>query len=388
MKFRILIVVLAIWTSTLQSQQVLSPADSVKFREYSEIIDQIPFIDTNGFFLEEKILKYSDFLKTLDAVDCTKDVIATIRGYEIVSLTIGDIKTKPVFFLYNQHGNEFRAVHVLRELAKFLTTSQDVRVQYLRDNIAFYIIPTIAGWNYDNNQYLLPNGVNLNRTWDRNWLYSTDPTKGTEGPWSEPEVVVARDKILELRPFLLIDTHSSTKPGLNITAPGWKPLLMAVHNSVQNIPESPTQYWTGYNVPSGTGWGQLQTARDGGLILATTLEIDQANNTRSINYAINILHRLFYLTSQLRLGLATSVQDNINKSTTAYLSHSKELKVSSKEKIKKLTVFSLTGQTIYFGNFNTNSIEVNLSLFLDDIYLLRIITDRGVVTTKVMWNLN
>lgn len=383
---------MAICISTaLRGQQwVLSPADSVKLREYTEIIEGIPLIDTKNFILEAKILTYSKFLETLDAVDCPKEVIATnVRGYDIVSMSIGDVHTKPVVFLYNQHGNEFRAVHALRELAIHLTTSQDPHVKYLRDNIAFYIIPTVAAWNYDNNKYLLENGVNLNRTWDRNWQYSTDPTKGTDGPWSEPEVVVARDKILELKPFLLIDVHSSNQPGLNITSPGWKPLLMAVHNSVEDIPKSTTQYWTGYNVPSGTGWGQLQTARDGKPTIATTLEIDQADNVRSINYGINILHRLFYMTSLLRLELddiPSSVQDKTVKNTKVFLSSSGILEVYSEQAIKSLTVHSLTGQHVFSGNYNTNSAQVDLSAFSDIIYLLHIVTEGGMYATKVIRN--
>lgn len=301
-------------TSTLdavQKKHLSKPQDEKAYFEYSKMVSQIPLIDTKNFSIAEGRSKYADFLKTLDSIDCStkkkkincsKEVIATIRGYDIVGITIGDVKRKPVIFLYNQHGNEYNAVHTLRELTKYLTTSQDDQVKYLLKHVAFYIIPTAAAWNYDNNKYLLENGVNLNRLWDNNWEKTTDTTKGTNGPWSEPEVVVVRDKIIEWKPFLLIDMHSSRKPGLNITSPDWKPLIMAIHDSTKDIPLNPTQYWTGYKGPTGTGWGHLQTARDGNPTIATTFETDGGEDrAESLNYGINTLYRLFYMATKLRV---------------------------------------------------------------------------------------
>lgn len=287
---------------SIQRKYLTNLEDEKAYFEYLKIVSQIPRIDTKDYSIADEKGKYSCFLRTLEDVSYSKEVIATVRGYDIIGITIGDINTKPVIFLYNQHGNEYAAVHTLRELAKFLATSQDIKVKHLLDHVAFYIIPTVAGWNYDNNKYLLPNGVNLNRTWDRNWNYSTDKTKGSEGPWSEPEVVVVRDKILELKPFLLIDTHSSRKPGLNITSPAWKPLIMSVHDSTKEFAVSPAQYWTGFNAPTGTGWGHMQTARDGKPVIATTFETDQGDDYEaSINYGINTLYRLFYMAVKFRV---------------------------------------------------------------------------------------
>jgi predicted deacylase len=285
---------------SIQKRHLTKSEEIKKYHEYSVMVGQIPMLDVSNFSIGETRAGYSVFLKTLDNISCHKEVIGNVRGYDIMGLTIGDVKKKPVILLHNQHGNEYHGVHTLREFARLLTTSQDSRIKYLRKKFAFYIIPTVAAWNYDNNKYLLPNGVNLNRQWDRGWERSKDKTKGS-APWSEKEVVIVRDKILELKPFLHIDIHHSSKPGLDITSPGWKPLLMAVHDSLKDFPNSPTQYWRiGNDQPTATGWGQLQTAKDGKPSIATALETDGKEPETALKYGLNILYRLCYMTAKLR----------------------------------------------------------------------------------------
>lgn len=307
-----------------QKNEEIQPLDSIQriylqtdediqaYRDYESVIAQIPLIDTEDYSIVNSIpiTNYNEFLQSIIDIDCEKEVLANVRGYDIMGLTIGDVTTKPVVFLFNQHGNEYRGVHTLREFVKHLLTSQDPQTLYLRENVAFYIVPTVGAWNYANNSYLLPDSVNSNRTWDRNWEKSSYTDKGTGGPWSVPEVQPLRDKIIELKPFLIIDIHSSYEPGLDITNVGWTPLLMAVHDSMKEFAISPAKYWiTGFRKhPNSTGWGQVQIARDGKPAVTTTFETDhlQTDFPRITKYGINMLHRLVYMVTLNRNSIDPS----------------------------------------------------------------------------------
>ncbi len=73
--------------------------------------------------------------------------------------------------------------------------------------------------NNDNQQVDFPDdGVDSNRNWDWRWLESNEANPSSQKykgpyPWSEPEVVAARDFIVREKPVIVVDYHSPVTIG-------------------------------------------------------------------------------------------------------------------------------------------------------------------------------
>src|SRR5690606_9769005 len=77
---------------SIQRRYLTKPEDVERYHRYSAMVAQVPMLDTEGYSIGETRAGYAAFLKTLDSVNCKKEIIGKARGYDIMGLTIGDIK--------------------------------------------------------------------------------------------------------------------------------------------------------------------------------------------------------------------------------------------------------------------------------------------------------
>lgn len=107
------------------------------------------------------------------------------------------------------HGGEGLAVTSLYYLFNRICTEwqNDEKLNYLRHNINFSVVPLRNPGSYNEKLYVYPNGVNINRNFSYGWENSTDETKGT-APFSELETQIQRDWMVANQDALFqIDCH-------------------------------------------------------------------------------------------------------------------------------------------------------------------------------------
>lgn len=194
---------------------------------------------------------------------------------------------KPVFWLdSNIHGSEFQTPFYCLDFINLVwgDTHYDKRItKLIRDNFNMYYIPSLNPWGYENKKYYNSRGVNLNRNYDSRWeLYVGDNQwegnnyKGT-APESEAEIKHAVKKFLEVKPFVAINSHTTTGHSsgidMNRRFKKYQMLSTDMFNSYHlTLPESQTIPWNGQYSPQAQGWYGMQTSKEGTPVIASILE--------------------------------------------------------------------------------------------------------------------
>lgn len=231
--------------------------------------------------LYERFSSYADFVATFAATGCTvHDFGLDTDGVNMIkAISYGDLATKPAIVIFNQHPNEWVAPHFILEFMRLVANGgfADPKGNDIRDTFAFYAVPTICPWGYpssnpnNNNK----NGVNLNRNWAKDWAsFNAEPNndvpfsgayKGT-GPASEVETQLINAKILELKPILSVDCHTSPYSGIHKGAawPQWTEMLTNAYDALAAAGLGAYQIaWSQAGVPASMNWTGAQASNWG-----------------------------------------------------------------------------------------------------------------------------
>lgn len=131
-------------------------------------------------------------------------------NFSPVRVSHSTVKPYPKILLgASVHGGEGLAVTALYYAMKRVTEDwqTDEKLEYLRHNVNFSVIPLRNPGAYNEKLYVYPNGVNINRNFSYGWDSSSDTTKGT-APFSELETQIQRDWMMENQDALFqIDCH-------------------------------------------------------------------------------------------------------------------------------------------------------------------------------------
>lgn len=114
------------------------------------------------------------------------------------------------------HGWEKHGAFTIYNLIEALVNSPKTKNKYLEEvfnNVRFIIVPILNPYGFTRNSRKNFNGVDLNRNYSA-WWDTTDEGLGTDWykgttPFSEPESVISRDLVKEIKPDLFIDIHSN-----------------------------------------------------------------------------------------------------------------------------------------------------------------------------------
>ena len=137
--------------------------------------------------------------------------------------------------------------------------------------------------------------MNLNRNYDNNWSNFDEATRGSE-PFSELETQYTRDKVLELKPVMVIDCHTSgvTPAGIDTSRNGgtYNDFLTDVYHELNQSFDDASLYVQEWNTRAAStlvGWSNTQTNKQGEPIIPVLLEMQPSYHG---NYGLT---GLFYL---------------------------------------------------------------------------------------------
>lgn len=161
--------------------------------------------ENNQEYIEETNLGGSSYIVNGDAVPL---YLYTLKSN-------GDQRNKKpkVIIVAGEHGfekaNAFGLYYFVKDLAENYINS-DV-LTYLRAHVDFLIIPFANPYGFDNDDYLNANGVNINRNYSVDWVYTATGTNASgDAPFDQPETQIIRDLVLNnLDAFLAIDFHEN-----------------------------------------------------------------------------------------------------------------------------------------------------------------------------------
>lgn len=256
-----------------------------------------------------------------ESIGISEDGEYTIYGYKY-----GDF-SKPTFFIQsNIHGTEWRTPYYCMDFLERLLTLDfydKKAIRNLRGAFSWYYIPSINPYGFDNRFYYNVNGVNLNRNYDNRWdAYNGDNQwegnnyKGS-AVWSESEARVSRDKILEIKPYLFLDCHTTTGGGNGVDNQHryrWNRMMMLdiLESSKVSMKGASTLEWATQFSPHAGAWAGLQTSKEGTRTISTILEAQ--SDTDEYNYGLTILFIIgftvlnFYKNGKLKLNSLTEIK--------------------------------------------------------------------------------
>jgi hypothetical protein len=84
------------------------------------------------------------------------------------------------------------------------------------------------------------------------------------------------------------------------------------------------------------------------------------------------------------MGVESIIEDN---SITIYPNPSNsEVNISSENIINSIEIFNSLGQRVYQSVVNSNTKTIDISSFVNGVYILGVITDNGVIRKKIIKN--
>ena len=209
---------------------------------------------------------------------------------------------KPIFWLdSNIHGSEWPTPYYCMDFIEMVwgDTYHDKRISKLiRDNFNLYYIPSLNPWGYENIKYYNSRGVNLNRNFDSRWeLYNGDNQwegnnyKGT-APESEAEIKHAAKKFLEVKPFVAINSHTTSggANGIDMNRRFKKHQFLSLdmlRSFKLSIPQAGTSEWNGQYSPQAQAWYGSQISKEGTDVISSILE--HQSNTTDFNAGLTFL---------------------------------------------------------------------------------------------------
>lgn len=191
-------------------------------------------------------LPYSEFIQTFEGNGYTKEDLGVCSdGVNHVYGLHYKNKNKPYIMIDGGiHGDhEWRTGYWVRNFFQEMMNPNSTNphrkiLADLKANFSFFVIPTVNPYGYNNVTRWNANlkeetfadgvtavrGVDLNRNFDYLWegYISESAGWGRKGdhPFSEPESRMIRDKVLELKPILYVNTHTwGSKAGGVLHAP-------------------------------------------------------------------------------------------------------------------------------------------------------------------------
>lgn len=175
---------------------------------------KIPEIEGFDF---TKAPSYQNFMDSL-VFDNWEEVYLGLSSdhQEIYGFTLGDVENKPVLYIQGgiHGGHEWRCAHWIKRFMEILEDPSQYQlpsmINKLKSKFAFFIIPFLNSYGYDNSTYVNANGVNLNRNFPPGWDEWEEPPTRSKGeyPFSEPETQIIRDVIEQYKPTLFVDCHT------------------------------------------------------------------------------------------------------------------------------------------------------------------------------------
>ena len=247
-------------------------------------------------------LPYNDLVASLSDTGATVETLgpSADENVNVYGLKYGDTSVKPTILIVgDQHGSEWRASYYVRDFIEYITGKQKFYdqdlIQKINDTFAFYFIPSASPTGYIDETYNNRNGVNLNRNYDNNWSNFDEATRGSE-PFSEFETQYIRDKVLELKPIMVIDCHTSGLMAAGIDTGKTKgthnEFLTDVYHDINNSFDDASLYvqeWNTGHASTLVGWSGTQENKKGDPIIPVLLEMQPSYNG---NYGLT---GLFYL---------------------------------------------------------------------------------------------
>ena len=84
------------------------------------------------------------------------------------------------------------------------------------------------------------------------------------------------------------------------------------------------------------------------------------------------------------MGIESIVEDN---SITLYPNPTKsEVNISSENIINSIEIFNSLGQRVYYSVVNSNTKTIDISSFVNGVYILGVNTENGVIRKKIIKN--
>jgi hypothetical protein len=152
------------------------------------------------------------WLATLEALDATsgygrmqvRTIGQSVKGEDIPLVTVSDPtvppeRTKKLFIICRQHGNEPASTEAMLSMLENLALDNDKNAGEILSKVSFYIVPMMNPDGADLYQRRNANGADLNRDWLNLW---------------QPETLCVRKAIDSISPDVIIDEHELS-PGNN-----------------------------------------------------------------------------------------------------------------------------------------------------------------------------
>lgn len=263
----------------------------------------------NGFYGNPyvKSPSYNDFVATFSSIGAeVEDLGVGSDGVlHLYGLKYGDTVNKPVIFIDgNCHGSEWWAAHYAVDFIKRIIERDFYDkpiIDAILDTFSFYVIPSSNPWGYETNTYVNFNGVNLNRNTDVMWD-TTDEGLGTvnykgTAPFSEVEAQIIKDKVLELKPYLAVNCHTTTGnyEGIDV-GKRYTEYRGILHDCFKASKISLSKHfkggleWSLGYAPTFPAWYGQQFSKEGTRTIPTILEMRSDQNTH--NYGLTTLFLL------------------------------------------------------------------------------------------------
>lgn len=247
-------------------------------------------------------LTYANLVASLSSTGCVVEQLGMSSDgvNRLYAIRYGDTTAKPVILIgAGAHGNEWKSCYYTVDFMKRISGVLPFYDTTLRNNLrtafAFYAIVCVNPSGYINDTVTNANNVNLNHNWDQNWTSFNDSGTGRfkgSAPFSEAETLIYRDKITELKPYMLIDAHTTDSAGgidTGLYYTDYRTILSATDKEVYAMFNDADLNVQEYNIganPSAVGWGGKQNNKDGLKVIPTIIEHP---NTHPGNYGLTML---------------------------------------------------------------------------------------------------
>ncbi len=119
-------------------------------------------------------------------------------------------------------------------------------------------------------------------------------------------------------------------------------------------------------------------------ILDTYTQINNTDYTTAVVPSGNYLNMYYIAFMEPALSLD---ENELQKNEIKYLSNTKELYINTynNSTIKQISIYNLLGQELFvLKRINNNEIKISLDFITTDISIVTIITDKGVLTKKII----
>jgi len=202
---------------------------------------------------------------TIDNLGVCSDDAKNIYGFSFG--TVG----KPVIYIQSSiHGDEWEtAFYTITFVEMIINPSlapyplQKI-FKYLKYNYSFYYIPVVNPWGFENKTRENFNDVDCNRNFET---------------WTEPETIIVRDKVQELKPLAYIDNHAMNRTSRHSVGGGVFKTRTLIDNIIKNMNFLLDVYVDPYPIDPyeaatdrGRGWISTQLSNYGTNTIAILLE--------------------------------------------------------------------------------------------------------------------